>query len=130
MFGARQIYFTRLFTSITHLDVSGHVDEWDWSALTRLPHLTHLTVNDERYLKLPRCLTLFQKWEALQALVMLVYDGDGRMPEVDDDLSRETRFVMMARDIGRALIAKRKSGKVNPLEYFIDPEDKVDSEDN
>ncbi|KAJ6574571.1 hypothetical protein B0H19DRAFT_1124825 [Mycena capillaripes] len=149
LFGPDQIDFSRLFTSITHLeifDVPTNIEDEVWSALTRLPHLTHLAFNNDDYL--PLCLTLLQTWEALQALVVLVYDRDGGLPEVDDDLAQHPRFVLMVcqwylEDWMRGahtgddywsradnFIAKRKSGEINPLEYFLDPEDEVDSEDD
>ncbi|KAJ6574577.1 hypothetical protein B0H19DRAFT_1063521 [Mycena capillaripes] len=142
LFGPDQIDFSRLFTSITHLeifDVPTNIDEEVWSALTRLPHLTHLTFNNDDYL--PLCLTLLQTWEALQALVVLVYDRDGGLPEVDDDLAQHPRFVLMVcqwyledwmrgAHTGDDYWSRADNFIAKPLEYFLDPEDEVDSEDD
>ncbi|KAJ7256151.1 hypothetical protein B0H12DRAFT_1323044 [Mycena haematopus] len=149
IFGASQIDLThRLFSSITHLeifDVWSHIAPEFWSALKDIPNLTHLAFNDPNYL--PQCHTLLPTWESLRVLVILLLTDSGaelvqryNVPE----LAQELRFVVivcpdyledwidgahMNRDywlVAEDLIVKRKSGEINPLNYYIS--DTVDSD--
>ncbi|KAF8184644.1 hypothetical protein K438DRAFT_1974440 [Mycena galopus ATCC 62051] len=143
MFGSSRIDFThRLFSLLTHLEIFDHdwtaIDADDWSGLARLPHLTHLAFNEEGYL--PICHTLLLTWESLQVLVVLLLERmtPNLLEEYDVlELAQERRFVVIecpaylddwsegiikgADYWSRAedFIAARKSGQVNPLDYYI-----------
>ncbi|KAJ7224024.1 hypothetical protein B0H12DRAFT_1240847 [Mycena haematopus] len=142
MFPSSQIDFThRIFSSITHLeifDIPRRIDPDTWSALTRIPHLTHLAFNDPRFL--PLCLALLSTWESLRVL-LLVLDEQTDIHFLDNynatDLAQDRRFVVTVCvnylhdwikgiQIGcdywsRAedFIAKRLSGEINPLLCYM-----------
>ncbi|KAJ7670079.1 hypothetical protein DFH06DRAFT_1321096 [Mycena polygramma] len=147
LFGYESIDFThKMFASITHLelfdvpqDIGLQMDENVWMELTHLPRLTHLAFNDEQYI--PTCFSLLRVWTSLRVLVVLLYRTDGRGPEMLHDagvpeLAHDPRFIIMrcpeyledwvmgayrGEDYwSRAgnFITKRKSGELNPLEYY------------
>ncbi|KAF8186527.1 hypothetical protein K438DRAFT_1835762 [Mycena galopus ATCC 62051] len=159
MFGSSDVDFTnQFFFSITHLEIFNVPDNVDvevWSALTRLPHLTHLAFNDDDYI--PMCAALLPSWESLRVLVILLsanqntnigsvllhqYGATG--------LAQDPRFVVIVcsayledwikgAHIGcdywsqaEDFIAKRKSGEVDALQCYVrdgDGENDADSEE-
>ncbi|KAJ7256150.1 hypothetical protein B0H12DRAFT_517903 [Mycena haematopus] len=147
IFGARIDFTHRFFSSITHLeifDVWSHTAREVWSGLKDIPNLTHLAFNDPNYL--PTCLALLPTWESLRVLVILLLSDSGaelvqryNVPE----LAKELRFVVIVcpdyledwtngahigRDywlVAEELVAKRKSGEINPLNYYISDADTV-----
>ncbi|KAK7051887.1 hypothetical protein R3P38DRAFT_1630807 [Favolaschia claudopus] len=89
-----------LFSSITHLEIFNvpldGIDVVAWSALTRLPHLTHLAFNDDDYLSM--CQTIVPNWNSLRALALIIYTEDAFKSLSDDnpifnDLAQDPRFV-------------------------------------
>jgi hypothetical protein len=90
----------RFFTSITHLEivnVAQNIKVEVWSALTRLPHLTHLAFNSYRYLEM--CLAILLTWENLRALVILsLFDSGEKSLEQHNvpELAQEPRLVVIA----------------------------------
>ncbi|KAJ7670042.1 hypothetical protein DFH06DRAFT_160064 [Mycena polygramma] len=78
LFGPNPIDFAhQLFASLTHLevyDVPDRVDIEVWAALTQLPHLTHLALNDAVYL--PMCIALLQASTSLQVLIFWLCNGE------------------------------------------------------
>ncbi|KAJ7735674.1 hypothetical protein B0H14DRAFT_3168523 [Mycena olivaceomarginata] len=142
LFRDASIDFThRFFTSITHLEivnVAQNIEVEVWSALTRLPHLTHLAFNSYSYLEM--CLAILLTWEHLHALVILsLFDIGEKSLEQHNvpELAQESRLVVIAcsdfredwvrgATLGRDywsqaedFIAKRRSRKIDPLEYYI-----------
>ncbi|KAJ7266460.1 hypothetical protein B0H12DRAFT_161387 [Mycena haematopus] len=151
MFPSSQVDFThRIFSSITHLEIFDgpkSIDTEVWSALTRIPHLTHLAFNDPRFL--PLCLALLPTWESLRALLLVLdTEMDIALDNYDaTDLAQDRRFVVSVcvnylRDWIKGIqtgcdywsraedfIAKRKSGEIDPLIYCISSsEDDEDAE--
>ncbi|KAJ6482724.1 hypothetical protein C8R45DRAFT_1002254 [Mycena sanguinolenta] len=76
IFGRSPIDFShRLLSSLTDLELFDppvHIDLEVWSALTRLPQLTHLACDNERYLRLSMFLTFLPTWKSLRGLVILL----------------------------------------------------------
>ncbi|KAF7377248.1 hypothetical protein MSAN_00145100 [Mycena sanguinolenta] len=135
-----------VFASLTHLEIfdfpEDGIDLRVWTALTHLPHLTHLAFDDEDYL--PMCGSLLPTWKHLKVLVILYSGTDGSLdaelfadysvPELAD----EPRVVLMVcseyledwikgahtgyHDYWSQAedhIARRKSGEVDPA-FFRD----------
>ncbi|KAJ7808792.1 hypothetical protein B0H14DRAFT_3761001 [Mycena olivaceomarginata] len=119
LFRDASIDFTHcFFTSITHLEivnVAQNIELEVWCALTRLPHLTHLAFNSYSYLEM--CLTILLTWENLRALeprLVVIACSDFREDWV--------RGATLGRDYwsqAEDFIAKRRSRKIDPLEYYI-----------
>ncbi|KAJ7670037.1 hypothetical protein DFH06DRAFT_160034 [Mycena polygramma] len=155
LFDPQPVHFThKLFASITHLEIFDipedvEIDEDVWAALTRLPHLTHLAFNDENYV--PLCLSLLTMWPSLQVLAILLYQEADKGPVLLKgwgamELAEDLRLVTMISDDpledwfmgaytgvdywSRAedFIAKRKSGEINHLEYFVDGENATETD--
>ncbi|KAJ7670014.1 hypothetical protein DFH06DRAFT_1293932 [Mycena polygramma] len=144
MFSSPEVPFTQLFASMTHLEIFDLPGSQEvHQTLTHLPQLTHLAFNYPDCL--PLFLSLLRKCTSLQVLVLLL--GTGLvMVRVKEyctlELAQDVRFVTMIHDYATALedwimaahtgvdywsraeefIAKRKSGEVNPLHYFLDGE--------
>ncbi|KAJ7670021.1 hypothetical protein DFH06DRAFT_159944 [Mycena polygramma] len=138
----------RLFAWLTHLEIfdlpkvqPGGMDTDLWPAVTRLPHLTHLAFNDTTYL--PMCLVLLRTWDSLMVLAILLYRRAYKGPILLEEcgvteLAQDVRFVTMSCDEAledwimgaytgidywsraEGFIAKRKSGEINALHYFVD----------
>ncbi|KAF8145029.1 hypothetical protein K438DRAFT_1872694 [Mycena galopus ATCC 62051] len=142
LFGSSRIDLThRLFSVMTHLEIFDR--SWDginadvWPEFTRLPHLTHFALNEPDFL--PTCCTLLPMWECLQVLVILLITPRTRLLDEYQvpELAHEPRFVMMDFPYYREdwsqgaltgcdywlrvddFIAKRKSGEINSLKYYI-----------
>ncbi|KAJ7256155.1 hypothetical protein B0H12DRAFT_1232890 [Mycena haematopus] len=149
IFGPRIDFTHRLFSSITHLeifDVWIHTAPEVWSGLKDIPNLTHLAFNDPHYL--PTCLTLLPTLKSLR-VILLLSDSGARLVQQHNvpELAKELCFVdivcpeyfedwingaHMGRDywlFAEDLIAKRKSGETNPLNYYISDADAVLSDD-
>ncbi|KAJ6463156.1 hypothetical protein C8R47DRAFT_1157786 [Mycena vitilis] len=139
-----------LLARLTHLEIFDvpNVQPEDgtmeaWAAMTRLPHLTHLAFNDTAYL--PMCLVLLPTWDSLQVLVVLLYRWTYRGAVLLEecgvtDLAQDVRLVTMSSDKSledwimgayagvdywsraEEFIAKRRSGEINSLRYFVDGE--------
>ncbi|KAJ7670082.1 hypothetical protein DFH06DRAFT_1293976 [Mycena polygramma] len=137
LFGNGAIDFThRMFASIAHLEIfnaPAAIDVEVWSALASVPHLTHLAFNDDDYL--PMCLILLRTWTSLRVLAFLLSRVDlAKAPKLVED----RRFVVMPCEEFLAdwimgaytgndywsraedFVAKRKSGEIDPLKYYID----------
>ncbi|KAJ6452083.1 hypothetical protein C8R45DRAFT_86943 [Mycena sanguinolenta] len=134
------------FSSITHLEIFDAKDELGerfWPALIGLPNLTHLALNGEDYL--PTCRDFLPTWPSLRVLIILLLDDpDTNMLRRHGvpELAEEPRFVVivcgnyiqdwmdgarMGRDFwsfAHDVIAQRKSGETDPLEYYVSPENK------
>ncbi|KAF8186543.1 hypothetical protein K438DRAFT_2019800 [Mycena galopus ATCC 62051] len=143
LFGSSRIDLThRLFSVMTHLEIFDR--SWDgingdvWSEFTRLSHLTHFALNEPDLL--PKCCTLLPMWECLQVLVILLIrpmTGNFLDEYQVSELAHESRFVAMhcpsyLEDWSEGVltggdywsradnfIAKRKSGEINVLNYYI-----------
>ncbi|KAJ7331003.1 hypothetical protein DFH08DRAFT_882133 [Mycena albidolilacea] len=153
IFGHSAINFTHpFFSSITHLeifDVTTDMEVEPWSALTSLPHLTHLAFNSANYL--PLCLALLSRWDTLRALVILlagnIDPGEKIMESYGvPELIQEPRLVVVV-CVGyredwvkgavtghdywsqaEDFISKRKSREIDPLEYYIPEIDEADDD--
>ncbi|KAF7377223.1 hypothetical protein MSAN_00142200 [Mycena sanguinolenta] len=147
IFGSDTIDFTHpVLASLTHLEIFNLPDvEFDlriWTALTGLPHLTHLAFADEDYLTI--CGSLLPSWECLQVLVILFHRYFGnldanRLTEHNvPELADEPRLVLMIipEDLydwingahtgsgdywsrAESHIAKQRSGQVNRKSYDL-----------
>ncbi|KAJ6476756.1 hypothetical protein C8R47DRAFT_1220238 [Mycena vitilis] len=104
-----------------------------WGAMTRLPHLTHLAFNDTAYL--PMCLVLLPTWDSLQEpgpLGGMRRGGTGAgcaFGTMSSDSDKSLEDWIMGAYAGvdywsraEEFIAKRRSGEINPLRYFVDGE--------
>ncbi|KAJ6452077.1 hypothetical protein C8R45DRAFT_1223642 [Mycena sanguinolenta] len=86
-----------LFSSMTHLEIFTAPREIDlavWSALTRLPHLTHLAFDVVAYL--PMCHALLPTWQTLRVLVILFQVKEAT--DVDGDLLQKCNVTELADD--------------------------------
>ncbi|KAJ7088096.1 hypothetical protein C8R44DRAFT_819465 [Mycena epipterygia] len=127
--------FHPFFSRITHLDLIDIPDARDletWSELYLIPQLTHLSFNDEAFL--PLCGELLETCKSLAVLVFLESLPD---PSSVTELSRDFRFVAMCCECyhldwqmgayagldywsrAESFIAKRRSGKIDALQYEI-----------
>ncbi|KAJ6476751.1 hypothetical protein C8R47DRAFT_1141330 [Mycena vitilis] len=139
-----------VFTSVTHLEIFDKIQPEGgtmevWGAMTRLPHLTTSHLMTTAYL--PMCLVLLPTWDSLQVLAILLYYWAYRNPVLLEEcgvaeLAQDARLVTMSSDSDKSLedwimgayagvdywsraeefIAKRRSGEINPLRYFVDGE--------
>ncbi|KAF7377254.1 hypothetical protein MSAN_00145700 [Mycena sanguinolenta] len=134
-----------VFASMTHLEIfDAPHDGFDlavWTALTRLPHLTHLALGSAAYL--PMCGALLPTWEHLRVLVILFSQhvglDAGLLTEHNvSELADEPRLVLMVcseylEDWIKGAhtscddywaqaedhIARRKSGKVDLRDCYV-----------
>ncbi|KAJ7686303.1 hypothetical protein B0H17DRAFT_1072241 [Mycena rosella] len=130
---SRHITHLELFIGLT-LDYDLYEDDpTQWSAVTRLPHLTHLSLNFKSLL--PVCLHLLDACNSLCALIILRSSPAYPVPET---LAGDPRFVMMelpqrTADWQRgiltgddywaradAFIAKRRSGEIDRRTFFLE----------
>ncbi|KAJ7924104.1 hypothetical protein B0H13DRAFT_2315716 [Mycena leptocephala] len=149
LFGSQEkIDFTHgLFAHLTHLDLFylGTILPNTLSGLALIPHLSHLSFQDDDYRSHPSApLTLLQTCSALRVLVSLIL-RKGEHERVDDaNILAYPRFVRMVRlsyaadwQIGvhtgddywrraEVFIARRISGEVDPLQNII-PRDTSES---
>ncbi|KAJ7818580.1 hypothetical protein B0H14DRAFT_1369733 [Mycena olivaceomarginata] len=142
LFGSQEkIDFTHgLFVRLTHLDLFylGTILPSTLSGLALIPHLSHLSFQDDDYRSHPSApLTLLQTCSALRVLVSLI-SRKGDHESIDDtNILAYPRFVRMARphyaadwQIGvhtgddywvraEVFIARRISGDIDPLQNII-----------
>ncbi|KAJ7622104.1 hypothetical protein FB45DRAFT_1031800 [Roridomyces roridus] len=131
-----------VFRNLTHLEIFGIVteDEHFWSALADVPHLTHLSFNEDPHM-LTIVPTLLAECISLRALIFLSLEP---VPVLEDyresnlaDLAHDPRFVQLVcrryvRDwqLGALIgvdywsraddfIAKRRSGESDSLQYMM-----------
>ncbi|KAJ7087517.1 hypothetical protein C8R44DRAFT_820247 [Mycena epipterygia] len=127
--------FHPFFSQITHLELMDALDAWDleaWSELYLIPQLTHLSFNDDAFFLL--CGELL---ETCKSLAVLVFLGSLPDPSSVTEFSRDFRFVAMCCKYyhldwqmgayagvdywsrAESFIAKRRSGKIDALQYEI-----------
>ncbi|KAJ6482761.1 hypothetical protein C8R45DRAFT_1100012 [Mycena sanguinolenta] len=116
------------------------MDAWgeDLSALTELPNLTHLTFDSAEHV--PTCLDFLLASQSLRVMVILLF-GDTHTDLLDwygiPQLAREVRFLVIVCanhlqdfvhgahfgrnywSVAEEVIAKRRSGAVDALNYYV-----------
>ncbi|KAJ6566908.1 hypothetical protein B0H19DRAFT_1138857 [Mycena capillaripes] len=135
-----------LFTHLTHLELfdgPATVDAETWGGIVSLSNLTHLSFNNAIFFNIWRI--LLDKCPSLRVLVMIGLTAQYSLDvhPYKNELVRDPRFVMMncteaIRDwqIGvhsgadywsraEELIAKRRSGEVDALQYRIEDETEI-----
>ncbi|KAJ6564383.1 hypothetical protein B0H19DRAFT_1140923 [Mycena capillaripes] len=131
-----------LFARITHLeifDAPNAVEPQIWCGLAHIPHLSHLAFNSTDFISI--CRSLLRTCESLRLLCIILSRRPDDIGNAGDralsELKEDPRFVMMACypyiedwidgahrgcdcwSRAEDFMAKRKSGQINPLEYYL-----------